>query len=383
MTKQTLILMVAMPLILMPGGVRAIFVARDLEKVPVARLVDNLEQAIRENPKNAGLMLNLARTHAMAFALKVDAVEVSEESPDVPWFGFAPKDVPFSQVTPADDEQMMTKAKKHLASALKWYGEALEIDPNNRIARIGQAWVTEQSGQKKEAIQLYRKIVGDAWEGGERNLQGLGVTGETITTEAGGYLIALLDAEQDREEIAILKTRIDHLKSLPRPVTPIAVPLQENLTAAAIEDPAARVLFDADGSGLVREWSWIRPNAAWLVYDPKSRGEVASGLQLFGNVTFRLFWSNGYEALAALDDNRDGELRGEELQGLAVWHDANGNGEAEPGEVKSLGEHDIIAVSCRWEADLRHDDKIAWSPSGVTCRDGQTRPTFDLILKTR
>jgi len=29
----------------------------------------------------------------------------------------------------------------------------------------------------------------------------------------------------------------------------------------------ARVRFDADGSALDREWSWITPDAGWLVYD--------------------------------------------------------------------------------------------------------------------
>ena len=117
--------------------------------------------------------------------------------------------------------------------------------------------------------------------------------------------------------------------------------------------------------------------------DRAGKGEITSGLQLFGNVTFWLFWENGYAALAALDDDGDGTLRGDELKGLAIWHDRNGNGVSEPGEAKPLPEHGITAVSCRSERDACHPDRIAFSPRGVTFRDGTTRPTFDLILHAR
>ena len=104
---------------------------------------------------------------------------------------------------------------------------------------------------------------------------------------------------------------------------------------------------------------------------------------MFGNVTFWMFWETGYDALAALDDNRDGELRGKELAGLALWHDANGNGISEPGEVKPLSEYGIIALSCRFARDPKHPDRIAFSKTGVTYKDGSTRPTFDLVLHSK
>src|SRR5262249_49754946 len=93
-----------------------------------------------------------------------------------------------------------------------------------------------------------------------------------------------------------------------------------------------------------------------------------------------LFWETGYDALAALDDNHDGVLTGKELDGLALWHDANGNGISDPGEVKPLSEWGIVAISCKSERDPSHPDRIAFSKAGVTFRDGTTRPTFDLVL---
>jgi hypothetical protein len=87
--------------------------------------------------------------------------------------------------------------------------------------------------------------------------------------------------------------------------------------------------------------------------------------------------------LASLDDNGDGVLAGAELKGLAIWHDGNGDGVCGSGEVKPQSEYGIAAVSCRFERDPSYPDRVAFSPGGVTFRDGRTWPTFDLILKPR
>jgi hypothetical protein len=73
-------------------------------------------------------------------------------------------------------------------------------------------------------------------------------------------------------------------------------------------------------------------------------------------------------------------LIGDELKGLAIWHDAGNAGVCDPGEVKPLSEYGIVAVSCRFERDRSHPDRIAFSSEGITYRDGKTRPTFDLVL---
>ena len=222
-------------------------------------------------------------------------------------------------------------------------------------------------------------MVEKGWEA-EKGLTSLRPGGHTVTGEGAGYLIPLLDPDKDKAEIATLTERAAKLKKLPRPVTPVAVPLRDGLAAADLEDRSASVAFDADGTGLRKNWTWATRDAAWLVHDPKQSGKVTSALQLFGGVTFWLFWETGYDALAALDDDRDGQLTGAELAGLALWHDANGNGVSDPGEVKPLSEHGVVAVSCRWERDPRHPDRIAFSKAGVTFKDGKTRPTFDLVL---
>ena len=125
------------------------------------------------------------------------------------------------------------------------------------------------------------------------------------------------------------------MEALPRPITPIVVSLRNGAAARDLENHSARVAFDADGTGLQKHWTWITRDAGWLVYDPHNTGKITSGLQLFGGVTFWMFWENGYQALAALDDDGDGMLTGRELKGLAIWQDLNGNGVCERGDVTS------------------------------------------------
>jgi hypothetical protein len=103
---------------------------------------------------------------------------------------------------------------------------------------------------------------------------------------------------------------------------------------------------------------------------------------MFGNVTFWLHWDNGYQALAALDDNGDRVLVGEELAGLAVWRDANANGVSEPSEVKPLADWRIVGLSCEYEDHRSEADVAAFSCAGVHFANGATRPSYDVILKT-
>jgi hypothetical protein len=84
-----------------------------------------------------------------------------------------------------------------------------------------------------------------------------------------------------------------------------------------------------------------------------------------------------------MDNDADLELSGDELMGLAIWHDRNSNGISEPGEVKPLAEYGIVSISCRSERDTSHPDNIAYSPEGVTFGDSTVRSTYDIVLQPR
>lgn len=374
-------LVVLAAVVLTAGDASARFLPVQVEKVPVERLLKTLQAAVEKNPKDVQALVNLGRVHAMAYALRSEEVPVDRKRPEAGvWFGYTPPLVPFRDLAKTDDPARLKAAHAHLDEALRLYARAAELAPKELTIQLGYGWLLAQAGKKTEAIAILRKVAETAWQT-EQNLEFLNLGGHTLVAEAADYLIPLLDPEKDKAEIATLKERAEKLRQLPRPVTPIAVPLRPGLNASDLEDRAAAVAFDADGSGLPRRWTWITRDAAWLVYDPKGTGRIDSALQLFGSVTFWLFWRTGYDALAALDDDGDGRLSGAELAGLALWHDANGNGVSDPGEVKPLAEYGIVALSCRWQRDDRHPDRIAYAPAGVVFRDGTTRPTFDLILR--
>lgn len=361
--------------------VSAIFMTPEIRQVPVARLLDNLERKLKEEPKNVGTIVNIARLHAMAYALKSEelpAVAIAKDAVETAYYppgsGIAPPAVKESA-----SREHTARAAQHLRDAIRYYESALALDPENLTARLGHGWVLQQSGDTRAAIAEYRAVVKSAWAT-EQNVRRLMPGQRLLTQEAITYLLPLLDATADAAEISDLGAKRQVIESRPRAITPIAVPLTDGVPLRALIDPRARVRFDADGSALDREWTWITPAAGWLVWDADGHGAIGSALQLFGNVTFWLFWENGYEALAALDDSGNGELAGEELEKLAIWHDRNANGRSDRGEVEPLAAHGIVALSCAYVAG---DGRLhaAMSPRGVRLSDGRTRPTYDVILR--
>jgi hypothetical protein len=358
--------------------VRGLFITPETQQVPVARLVANLEKRLAAEPGSAELHIRLARLHGMAYALKTEEVPVGgfrPEDKDRPYLGPEPNLIPY-RARPPSSLESAKRAEEHLAAATNHYRKALEIAPENLLARLGYAWTLDQGSKKQEAISEYRRVIDQAWPK-EQQSTSADLGERFYTEEAAAYLIRLLDPETDADEIARLRQQREKLRTLPRPITPIAIPLAD--ATSDVADLTARVRFDADGSGLRRPWTWISRDAGWLVYDAAGAGAITSALQWFGNVTFWLFWHDGYDALAALDDDGDGELTGRELDRLAIWRDGNQNGRSERGEVRTLAAHGIIAVSCR----AIRGDRVrfaAISPAGVRFKDGRTRPTYDVIL---
>jgi tetratricopeptide (TPR) repeat protein len=354
---------------------QAIYMQVDVENVPIARLVENLERLLKARPTDAYLHLNLARTHGMAWAQATATMDVSKRRDEwEPWFGYEHDAVPFT-VAPTKDAARMKAAAPHLKAALDHYADAIRLDPNNLAALLGQAWLIDKSGNPVRAIPLYRAVIEKAWPQESRGRP----MGASIVGEASRYLIPLLDSARDRAEIDALRARMKQIESMPRPITPIAIPLRDGLSLDEVVDLHARVQFDADGSGLRKTWTWIAPGAGWLVYNQRADSAITSALQLFGGVTFWLFWENGYDALRALDDNGDGELRGSELVHIAVWRDADRDGVSAADEVKPLRAWGITGISTRAEA-VETGPAVAWSPDGVTLEGGRRRPTWDVLL---
>jgi len=126
------------------------------------------------------------------------------------------------------------------------------------------------------------------------------------------------------------------------------------------------VAFDFTGAGERRAEGWLTSNAAWLVSDPLWGGTVNSGADILS-----------FDALRARDLNGDGVLTGAELDGLSLWHDENGDGVSEPGEVVPVNVHGIVAISVHGDQTGRD---VIEARNGVRFDDGRTRPIYDWLL---
>jgi hypothetical protein len=193
-----------------------------------------------------------------------------------------------------------------------------------------------------------------------------------VLTETAAHLAHLATSSSDRRRMERLRERLEASRPMVY-VTPMVVPLS-NQPFERLIDRGSSVAFDFAGTGDVRAQGWLTPDAAWLVWDPEWRGQVHSGFDMIGQRTWSVFWSDGFEALRALDDNRDGELTGGELGGLSLWRDENGNGVSEPGEVLPANVHGIAALVVRGDTTR---PGLMTAPQGVRFEDGRTRPLYD------
>jgi tetratricopeptide (TPR) repeat protein len=360
----------------------AIYVAYDLEQVPVDRLVANLEVIARERPTDSWAQINIGRAHAMAYSQKTETVLAARErSARNNQWPFVEPNAPFVpfRVQSTSDPIKQAAAATHLKAAIEHFRNALEINQNYSIARLSLGWCLEQSGDKAGAIATYRDVITRNVPMDSASGTGSPSVNIYVGAEAIDYLIPLLDSSKDAAEIASLRQRQEGIRRIPRPITPVAIPLRDHLSLAQVVGCDKAVTFDADGTGPAL-WTWISSDAAWLVFDQIGRGEIRSGLQLFGSVTFWMFWPNGYDAMRALDDDRDGRLAGAELMHLGLWRDVDSNGVSERGEVQSLSAYGIVSLSYNY-ARLDDADHTPYVARGVAFRDGSTRPTWDVLLQ--
>ena len=262
------------------------------------------------------------------------------------------------------------RALARLTTARDHYLRALRAEPNNLRARLGYAYVLDRLGRTSQARSQLRTII----KKGLPRLAGEQAEWEdhAVLTEAAEHLSHLATSSSDRARVQRLRSRLEASRPIIY-VTPIVVPMRD-VAFSRLVDEASPVAFDFAGTGDRRAQGWLTPDAAWLVWDPEWRGQVNSGFDMIGQRTWSVFWSDGFEALRALDDNRDGELTGGELGGLALWRDENRNGVSDPGEVIPANVHGVAALAVR---GVSTRPGLITAENGVRFDDGSTRPLYD------
>jgi hypothetical protein len=281
-------------------------------------------------------------------------------------FAMGPQD----EVPDAANETPSADAVARLEAARGHYESALAIDEDNLRARLGYAYVLDRFGDTNAARRELRCIL-------KKGLPRLAEArseweDHAVLTETAAHLAHLATSRSDRAKMERLRARLEASQPIMY-VTPVVVPLAD-APFARLSDNGSPVAFDFAGTGDRRAQGWLTPDAAWLVWDPDWRGEVNSGFDMIGARTWSVFWSDGFEAMRALDDNRDGQLSGAELGGLALWRDENRNGVSDPGEVMPANVHGIASLAVRGETTR---PGLMTAPDGVRFEDGRTRPLYD------
>jgi|GEM_PF-1702200 len=148
------------------------------------------------------------------------------------------------------------------------------------------------------------------------------------------------------------------------------------------------VMFDIDADGAPDRVAWpTDPSAvAFLFFDPTGNTLPSKGSQLFGNET-RLRngqrASNGFEALAEFDTDRDGLIKKGDPAWLRLrlWFDRNRDGKADPSEIMGLNDAGVTALEVQPTWTGRHDkygNQYKWK-AHFQRRHGW-RPYYDIYL---
>jgi tetratricopeptide (TPR) repeat protein len=376
---------------------------------PVERLLKNTEAYVREHPDDPRGYYVLGRVHALAYCLKTDKLRQFGEPEGKAELPRLDRHEPDGR---EEDEKNQSppaeQLQRHLAEAVRNYRKAIALAPEAGLYHFSLGYVLEAGtadaqaagpllglGPKTEgkadwAKQMREEAIAQYWEAyrlcvmEDLKTEFLSSGDMPVAYEAAESYLRLVQergpAEAERKRIEQAGKDLGTFRRKGGFVTPIifstirACPLEELL------EPAKTVRFDLDGDGVVEEWPWVKPDTCILVWDPGHTGRVTSGRQLFGSVTWWIFWRDGYHALDALDDNRDGFLSGDELRGLAVWRDANGNGVSEPGEVVPLSALGVVALSVCATERVEPGPSPA-CPQGLRLADGRALPTYDWVAR--
>lgn len=347
--------------------------------------IRNYRKAVELNPNSAiyhlGLAWLLQETGKAARSLPPAAIDLPEAKPtDAEKSAYAAAIAKLGD----GDIQVRDQASEQLAQAMPKPFEQLhalkstDAEVNARVERLLTSYYDLQ------ALEHYRKAYALSIDADMAKPGGMMMANAVISAEAGESILQILTTHPKAskpDEEKQLGAALKALAEKPRAITPIIFRLPGEGDPGAqklsdLLDPLARTTFDLAGDDVLREWPWVRPGTSFLVWDPLQTGQISSGRALFGSATWWIAFRDGYEALSILDDNRDGCLAGDELQGISVWTDQNANGVSEPGEVKTAAGAGITVIDSRASRDA--DDTLT-VPAGISFSDGSAVPSFDWV----
>jgi hypothetical protein len=151
---------------------------------------------------------------------------------------------------------------------------------------------------------------------------------------------------------------------------------------------SAGVEFDLNATGQAVATGWVSQDDGLLAIDLDGNGSIDDGRELFGSAFVLADGStatNGFEALASLDDNGDGVVDGADggFANLVVWKDVNQDGTSQGDELFDLSALGITGLGTGSTASTALDDGNWLGLTGsYSTADGATHALADVWFQT-
>ena len=164
-------------------------------------------------------------------------------------------------------------------------------------------------------------------------------------------------------------------------IDPIILDLDDNGIAFG-----ATATFDINADGVGDRVTWNSSSDGILAVDLDGNGTIDSGREIFTPQFAGGNFASGAAALASLDGNGDGVIDAKDaaFADLLVWRDANANGVSDAGELATLADHGIAAISTTTAAaDEMIDDQSIVGRGDFTRTDGTAGKYVEVQLDTQ
>jgi len=220
------------------------------------------------------------------------------------------------------------------------------------VAGVPVATVGLMLGIANAANNFFPQTVDDAYYGLEKFFIDV-ATGQALEDAIDGFgdwwLENVLPLMSGANEIDLeLNLDFNRASNFIRRYDPLAL----DLDGDGVETTSSNsgVTFDFDGDGLKTGTGWVNRDDGFLVFDRNENGLIDNGGELFGVDTVKANGekaSDGFDALRDFDSNSDGVFDSQDahFSDVRIWQDLNQDGVSQANELKSLAEHNIVAIN--------------------------------------
>jgi hypothetical protein len=209
----------------------------------------------------------------------------------------------------------------------------------------------------------------------------------TISTAGGVVTITDNDKTTDGDDGTDKLTGVEIAQFKGGTQVNIGAPIVLDLDGNGVEltdRGANNASIDLDGDGVADKTGWIGSGDGFLVLDRNGDGKFTDASE-FSFVNDKLGAKSDLDGLSAFDSNGDGLLSNldQDFAKFMTWQDADGNGQADSGEMKTLTEAGIASIGLSGTATNQAwdwEDSVVVNTGTFQRADGTTGALNDVAF---